>query len=103
MGILDKIASALGPAPRVHKILVIGLDGSGKSTVINSLKPAEERTSGEIPATVGVQVRKKLSGMTHVVLADLIGGENQIQERDFVLPRHVRPNQVSRNVGARLL
>ena len=56
MGILDKIASALGANPKVYKILVIGLDNSGKSSMINSLKDPENKLSGELPSTVGMQV-----------------------------------------------
>lgn len=39
MGFFKRIAAALGLKKREAKILVVGLDNSGKSTLINHLKP----------------------------------------------------------------
>lgn len=39
MGLFDMISDALGFKKREAKILVIGLDNSGKTTLINHLKP----------------------------------------------------------------
>jgi ADP-ribosylation factor-like protein 6 len=39
MGLFDLISDALGFKKREAKILVIGLDNSGKTTLINHLKP----------------------------------------------------------------
>lgn len=58
MGILDKIVSALGTGPKTYHILVVGLDNSGKSTMINFLKAENVRVAGEIPPTFGVQVSR---------------------------------------------
>ncbi len=39
MGLFDMIASALGLSRREARVLVVGLDNSGKTTLINHLKP----------------------------------------------------------------
>ncbi|OQV24769.1 putative ADP-ribosylation factor-like protein 6 [Hypsibius exemplaris] len=60
MGILDKIANALGPSPRIFNILLVGLDNSGKTTLIHSLRNdgPKSNAAGDVPPTVGVQVEK---------------------------------------------
>lgn len=57
MGLFDKLTCFLGLKKREVKILVVGLNNSGKSTIINQLKPEEERSS-EIVPTVGLSVEK---------------------------------------------
>jgi ADP-ribosylation factor-like protein 6 len=39
MGLFDLIAGVFGLGKKEAKILVVGLDNSGKSTLINHLKP----------------------------------------------------------------
>jgi GTPase SAR1 family protein len=39
MGIFEKLSQALGFTKQEVKVLVIGLDNSGKTTLINHLKP----------------------------------------------------------------
>lgn len=39
MGLFKRLAQALGISKRECKILVVGLDNSGKTTLINRLKP----------------------------------------------------------------
>ena len=39
MGLFKKLARALGYGKSEAKVLVVGLDNSGKSTIINQLKP----------------------------------------------------------------
>ena len=39
MGLLDSLATWLGLKQRQAKVICVGLDNSGKSTVINHLKP----------------------------------------------------------------
>lgn len=45
MGLFDLISDALGFKKREAKILVIGLDNSGKTTLINHLKPKKVSVS----------------------------------------------------------
>ena len=44
MGFLDKLATWLNLKRQEAYILCIGLDNSGKSTIINKLKPAQVRS-----------------------------------------------------------
>ncbi len=39
MGFLDSLAKWLGLRKRQAKVLCVGLDNSGKTTIINKLKP----------------------------------------------------------------
>ena len=57
MGFFDKLVSVLGLRKKECNVLVVGLDNSGKSTVLNHFKPEEHRTSDIVP-TVGFNVEK---------------------------------------------
>ncbi|KAA3678018.1 ADP-ribosylation factor-like protein 6 [Paragonimus westermani] len=57
MGILQTLAKFFRLSKREMKILVIGLDNSGKTTIINYLKPEEKQVSYVVP-TVGFNVEK---------------------------------------------
>ena len=53
----DKLAFYLGIKKREANVLVIGLDNSGKSTMLNHFKSEDQRTSDIVP-TVGFNVEK---------------------------------------------
>uniref|UniRef100_A0A7S1CCX3 ADP-ribosylation factor-like protein 6 n=1 Tax=Bicosoecida sp. CB-2014 TaxID=1486930 RepID=A0A7S1CCX3_9STRA len=55
MGLFKRLAQALGLSKRECKILVVGLDNSGKTTLINRLKP-KKSSSYEVVPTVGFSV-----------------------------------------------
>lgn len=57
MGLFQKLALFLGMKKREVNVLVIGLNNSGKSTVINHFKNEEVKQS-EIVPTVGFNVEK---------------------------------------------
>ena len=57
MGVFDKLASWLGVKKKDASIVVVGLDNSGKTTVLNHLKSPETR-SQEIVPTVGFTVER---------------------------------------------
>lgn len=57
MGLFQKLALFLGMKKREVNVLVIGLNNSGKSTVINHFKNEEAKQS-EIVPTVGFNVEK---------------------------------------------
>ncbi len=57
MGLLSKFSSWLGVKKREVCILVVGLDNSGKTTILNRLKPPEAQTTETVP-TVGFNVEK---------------------------------------------
>lgn len=57
MGLFQKLALFLGLKKKEVNVLVIGLNNSGKSTVINHFKNEEDRLS-EIVPTVGFSVER---------------------------------------------
>lgn len=57
MGLFDRLADILGLRKTEVTVLVIGLNNSGKSTLINKFKNQEERTMNVVP-TVGFNVEK---------------------------------------------
>lgn len=57
MGLLDKLVNYLGLKKKEVKILVVGLNNSGKSTVVNNLK-LDENKANEIVPTLGLNVDK---------------------------------------------
>lgn len=71
MGFFDKLANILGIKRRECNVLVVGLDNSGKSTVLNHFKPNEERHN-EIVPTVGFNVERFKSRRSRGVLSSWI-------------------------------
>lgn len=57
MGLWDKLVNFVGFKKKEVNVLVVGLNNSGKSTVINHFKNDEEKMS-EIVPTVGFMVEK---------------------------------------------
>lgn len=57
MGLFQKLAFFLGIRKKEVNVLVIGLNNSGKSTVINHFKNEEEKVT-EIVPTVGFSVER---------------------------------------------
>ncbi|ETN64679.1 hypothetical protein AND_003579 [Anopheles darlingi] len=57
MGLFDKLANMLKMKKEQINILVVGLNNSGKSTIVNHFKNPNERTSIIVP-TVGFSVER---------------------------------------------
>lgn len=57
MGLFDVLANMLKIKKEQINILVVGLNNSGKSTIVNHFKDPEERSSVTLP-TVGFSVEK---------------------------------------------
>ena len=57
MGLFDKLVSVFSLKKKECNVLIVGLDNSGKSTLLNHFKP-EEQKQGEIVPTVGFNVEK---------------------------------------------
>lgn len=57
MGFLDSLAKLFGFSKKEANVLVVGLDNSGKSTILNKLKPAEVQSHDIVP-TVGFAVER---------------------------------------------
>ncbi|NXC20088.1 ARL6 protein, partial [Corythaeola cristata] len=57
MGLFDKLAGWLGLKKKEVHVLCIGLDNSGKTTIINKLKPSNAQTQDIVP-TIGFSIEK---------------------------------------------
>jgi len=57
MGFFDSLASLFGVKKKDVNVMVLGLDNSGKTTIINHFKPAEFKNHDIVP-TVGFNVEK---------------------------------------------
>ena len=66
MGLFDKLVNFLGLKKKECSVLVLGLDNSGKSTILNHFKPDEEKYHNIVP-TVGFSVEKFKSMKSLVV------------------------------------
>ena len=66
------IASALGLTRQEARILVIGLDNSGKTTLIHHLKP-KKATTFEVTPTVGFQVEEFSKNNINFTIYDMSG------------------------------
>ena len=65
MGFLDRLTSVLGLRKKECNVLVVGLDNSGKSTLLNHFKPEEQQNANIVP-TVGFNVEKFKSKLDNV-------------------------------------
>eukprot|EP01041_Mallomonas_annulata_P009111 gene9111-18878_t len=72
MGLFDMIASALGMKKTEARILVIGLDNSGKTTLVHHLKPKKASTF-EVTPTVGFQVEEFSRNNINFTIFDMSG------------------------------
>lgn len=72
MGIFDKLANFLRLKKKEINILCIGLDNSGKTTIINRLKP-EKAQAHDIVPTVGFTVEKFMSQSLNFTVFDMSG------------------------------
>ena len=68
MGFLDRLSSMLGLRKKECNVLVVGLDNSGKSTLLNHFKPEEFQNANIVP-TVGFNVEKFKSKSSLPVLS----------------------------------
>ncbi|XP_050413374.1 ADP-ribosylation factor-like protein 6 [Patella vulgata] len=57
MGLFDILARWLGVKKKEANVLVVGLDNSGKTTILNQLKPDDTKAHDIVP-TVGFNVEK---------------------------------------------
>ncbi|XP_041463353.1 ADP-ribosylation factor-like protein 6 [Lytechinus variegatus] len=72
MGLFDIFKSLFGSSKKKAHVLCVGLDNSGKSTIINQLKSPETKTEDVVP-TVGFTVEKFTSPSVHFTVFDMSG------------------------------
>lgn len=107
MGLFDKLASMLKVRKEQVNILVVGLNNSGKSTIVNHFKLPEEKSSIIVP-TVGFNVERFQSESWKLSLLHYLGIQvpyllvHYRSRHPVHSLRHVRRRQVSELVGASL-
>ncbi|XP_047419308.1 ADP-ribosylation factor-like protein 6 isoform X3 [Sciurus carolinensis] len=57
MGLLDRLSGLLGLKKKEVHVLCLGLDNSGKTTIINKLKPSNAQSQDIVP-TIGFNIEK---------------------------------------------
>ncbi|XP_070831587.1 ADP-ribosylation factor-like protein 6 isoform X3 [Chaetodon trifascialis] len=72
MGLLDKLSGWLGLRKKEVNVLCLGLDNSGKTTIINQLKPSNTQTQ-EIVPTIGFNIEKFKSSSLSFTVFDMSG------------------------------
>ncbi|XP_070607840.1 ADP-ribosylation factor-like protein 6 isoform X3 [Erythrolamprus reginae] len=73
MGLFDKLASWLGLKKKEVHVLCLGLDNSGKTTIINKLKPYNAQAQDIVP-TIGFSIEKfKTSRYLSFTVFDMSG------------------------------
>uniref|UniRef100_A0A3B4YK36 ADP-ribosylation factor-like 6 n=1 Tax=Seriola lalandi dorsalis TaxID=1841481 RepID=A0A3B4YK36_SERLL len=72
MGLLDKLSGWLGLRKKEVNVLCLGLDNSGKTTIINQLKPTNTQAQ-EIVPTIGFNIEKFKSSSLSFTVFDMSG------------------------------
>lgn len=72
MGFLSTLAEWLGMKKKEANVVVLGLDNSGKTTIITKLKPEEARSHDIVP-TIGLNVEKFSVGSLSFTAFDMSG------------------------------
>uniref|UniRef100_A0A3Q3GSK3 ADP-ribosylation factor-like protein 6 n=1 Tax=Labrus bergylta TaxID=56723 RepID=A0A3Q3GSK3_9LABR len=70
MGLLDKLSGWLGLRKKEVNVMCLGLDNSGKTTIINQLKPTPAQ---EIVPTIGFNIEKFKSSSLSFTVFDMSG------------------------------
>ncbi|CAM9734485.1 unnamed protein product, partial [Choristocarpus tenellus] len=75
MGFLKKLGEGMVGKPSVGKtVLVVGLDNSGKSTLVNNLKPiSQQGRTLEATPTVGLEVERFTKSHINFTMMDMSG------------------------------
>ncbi|KAL7983502.1 hypothetical protein Chor_000378 [Crotalus horridus] len=72
MGLFDKLASWLGLKKKEVHVLCLGLDNSGKTTIINKLKPYNAQAQDIVP-TIGFSIEKFKTSSLSFTVFDMSG------------------------------
>lgn len=72
MGLLDRLSGLLGLKKKEVHVLCLGLDNSGKTTIINKLKPTNAQSQDIVP-TIGFSIQKFKSSSLSFTVFDMSG------------------------------
>ncbi|VDK88269.1 unnamed protein product [Litomosoides sigmodontis] len=91
MGLLSQLSIALGVSRKQVSVLMIGLDNSGKSTIINQMKAHEDQLT-QVAPSIGYITEKFIFNNTIFLVHDMSGQgkyrnlwENYYKEVDSVI------------------
>lgn len=73
MGLLEMLSKALGFSRREARILVVGLDNSGKTTLVHQLNPKKAGTAADVVPTVGFQQEEFMRNNVNFTIFDMSG------------------------------
>ncbi|KAL4227016.1 ADP-ribosylation factor-like protein 6 [Mactra antiquata] len=73
MGFLSRLASLFGFKKNEANILVVGLDNSGKSTILNFLKQGDKNVPVDTVPTIGLNVEKMKAANIEITAFDMSG------------------------------
>ncbi|XP_065151861.1 ADP-ribosylation factor-like protein 6 [Paramisgurnus dabryanus] len=72
MGLFDKLTGLLGLKKKEVNVLCLGLDNSGKTTIINQLKPTTAQAQDIVP-TIGFSIEKFKTSSLSFTVFDMSG------------------------------
>ncbi|KPP71782.1 ADP-ribosylation factor-like protein 6-like [Scleropages formosus] len=72
MGLFDKLSLWLGLKKKEVNVLCLGLDNSGKTTIINQLKPSDSQAQDVVP-TIGFSIEKFKTTSLSFTVFDMSG------------------------------
>ncbi|XP_052456431.1 ADP-ribosylation factor-like protein 6 isoform X2 [Carassius gibelio] len=72
MGLFDKLSGWLGLKKKEVNVLCLGLDNSGKTTIINQLKPSNAHAQDIVP-TIGFNIEKFKTSSLSFTVFDMSG------------------------------
>ncbi|KAF4075298.1 hypothetical protein AMELA_G00232990 [Ameiurus melas] len=84
MGLFDKLAGWLGLKKKEVNVLCLGLDNSGKTTIINQLKPSNAQAQDIVP-TIGFSIEKFKTSSLSFTVFDMSGQGREGQAIIFVI------------------
>eukprot|EP00892_Ulva_mutabilis_P012006 jgi/Ulvmu1/9178/UM005_0278.1 len=77
---------------RKYSVVVVGIDGAGKTTIISHLRPASAAKAGEQGPTIGCNIESLKHGNVGLTVIDMAGGsryrnmwQNYYQEAEGIV------------------
>ena len=83
MGFVKLLQNLFGNTPKNVEVLILGLDNSGKTTIVNRLKSSENLESGTVP-TVGQNVDKFVAADLTFNTFDMSGQSESLKKRILI-------------------
>jgi len=78
MGLLDKLSDLINSKKNAN-LLMVGLDNSGKTSIVNWLKTSDGKNTSSSAPTVGFNVEKFTAKSLNFTTFDMSGNEKILQ------------------------